>query len=292
MAGRALPRCSRRTRTFRGGAQIKLGAQHYRDLYGAATRVVPLTPPGGACGEHIIEQRIMGTNCCDGVEPLAWDEERSAEVAPINGVVDVYVTGGGRFPFTWRISGEGFWLDPGHTKKRITTYTGALRIYTQASCGSADVWVEDGCSSVKGTIRSTSGRWVFREDFTPHGVVNPADHGFYACAAAGYGKESGYTSFVQGRWWVGPYAKTAPEIVPIMSARLSSVYGQWAQNACGADLLVRAPGTAAEDQVFAPALVAPQMGSCVLEGGGSCNPGVGCCLYWQAEQLKTMEWVC
>ncbi|MCK9311145.1 MAG: hypothetical protein M0P26_02580 [Bacteroidales bacterium] len=156
----SLPDCPYKTRTWRGGASINNGEQHYRDLYGPATRLVPLSPPGGICGEWTIEQRIMSNNCCDGVPPLEWDQESLADVIAPNSYLVVAVVGTVH-PLEWRVSGQGLYLDPALTAKTRVTTTAQVRIYADATaCGSGWVQVTDGCSTLVHPLRATVGRWV------------------------------------------------------------------------------------------------------------------------------------
>lgn len=161
-----LPDCPYKTRTWRGGATIKNGEQHYRDLYGPATRIVPLSPPGGICGEHIIEQRLMGNNCCDGVDPLEWDESTSATVIEPGDVALVAITGGGKYAYTWTVEGSGFHFGGG--VKRVRNHPGReITIFTdETACGAAAIEVTDGCTTTFGEVRCTLGQWVADNSYT------------------------------------------------------------------------------------------------------------------------------
>jgi hypothetical protein len=281
---RDLPQCKVRKSVWLGGAPIDPGAEHYRGLYGPTSRFVPVSPPAGICGEWTIEQRIMGTDCCDGVEPLAWDWDEAAEVVAANGTATVGVTGGGRFPYTWIIMGEGFWLGSG--KKRLVTSGPTVTVYGVNACGSANIYVSDGCSQTRGEIRSTAGRWQHRWSGYPHCVEDPSADGFFQCSAYIDGFVSGHSGRLRGRWWYGPYDTSPPAEAPIMASRISHICGLWAKAGCAGDWFVRAPVD--DDLFYLPALVVYGMANCVAVGGGTVNA----CLYHFVEQLAVYEWVC
>ena len=154
-----LPQCPEKRISYRGGEPITLGAAYYRQTYGTRTRIVPVSPPGGVCGEHIIRQVIGATNCCEGVPPLVWDTSISPEVMAPNSSAFIGVTGGVGYSLEWTVAGHGFRFQNGSTK--ITTLTGneAYLAALVGACGTATITVTDGCSTVVGYIRSTAGTW-------------------------------------------------------------------------------------------------------------------------------------
>ena len=207
----SLPQCARRTVNWRGGATINNGEQHYRDLYGASTRFVPLSPPGGICGEWTIEQRLMGSNCCDGVDPLVWDTDTSPETMPPSTRVLVAVLGGGRFPVTWTVRGRGFWLDPAHTTRSVIAGS-QVWLYADAdACGCCDITATDGCTLVQGVVRCTVGRWQVLGDFFPIYAYKPDEHGFFRQPASGYsGRITGSGDQVDGRYRLSTSGANSP----------------------------------------------------------------------------------
>lgn len=183
---RGLPQCVTEHRTYRGERQLIHGPEHYRGLYGALTRIVPVSPPGGICGDWTIEQRLMGNNCCDGVDPLVWDTDTSPETMPPSTRVLVAVLGGGRFPVTWTVSGRGFWLDPAHTTRSVIAGS-QVWLYADAdACGCCDITATDGCTRVQGLVRCTVGRWQVLGDFSPIYAYKPDEHGFFQEPVNGY----------------------------------------------------------------------------------------------------------
>jgi hypothetical protein len=158
-----LPQCSEKKSTHKGGLPLKGGAGQYYSIYGPKLRIVPVSPPGGICGNWTIRQEILSSNCCDGVEPLAWDTSVSPEVMSPNSVVTIAVTGG-RGPYTWTVIGEKFQFRNGSTL--IETALPEVNFHALVgACGMADIAVTDGCSTVTGSVRSTAGSWVFLAEF-------------------------------------------------------------------------------------------------------------------------------
>ena len=165
----ALPQCPERTTSWRGGLPIVGGAAKYYGMYGPKLRIVPVSPPGGICGTWKITQEIRSNNCCDGVEPLAWDGDVSPEVMAPNSAVVIGVTGGGKYPYQWSVLGEGIQFQNG--AKKITTTGNQVRLSAlPLACGMAEITVTDGCTTVVGYIRSTAGKWVMITD----NAVTPA----------------------------------------------------------------------------------------------------------------------
>lgn len=127
--------------------------------YGNNCRFIPVGPDDGICGTQVTEQDINARNCCDGVEALAWDGENSIGVIADFSSGEVFVTGG-KSPYQWKVRGSGFFVDAAGTRREEVTTTGALRIWTQNSCGKCVVYVTDGCSSTSGFVLSAVGQWV------------------------------------------------------------------------------------------------------------------------------------
>ena len=155
----SLPSCPEKKISYRGGEPITLGARYYRDTYGPRTRIVPVSPPGGVCGDHIIRQVIGNTNCCEGVPALVWDTEVSPEVMAPNSSAIIGITGGAGRSLEWTVDGQGFQFQNGAKKINST----GDRVYLAAlatACGTARVHVTDGCSTVSGLVKSTAGKWT------------------------------------------------------------------------------------------------------------------------------------
>ena len=128
----------------------------------------PITPEG--CGTKYEETKIVQHNCCDEVEPMAWDTETSGDVVAPGSRVLVGVTGG-HAPYHWSVRGQGFSLD-GATLRDGTTDTNYVWIYaSDLACGYCPIEVNDGCSIVNDGIKSTDGEWVkTAEYYSPNGI--------------------------------------------------------------------------------------------------------------------------
>ncbi|MDY0013890.1 MAG: hypothetical protein RBS40_13475 [Rhodocyclaceae bacterium] len=184
-----LPTCVTRHRTYRGGKALIHGPEHYRGLYGALTRIVPVSPPGGICGDWTIEQRLMGNNCCDGVEPLAPDVSINPEVVAPSTTVTVGVLGGGKYPYQWLVLGEGFWFNG--PSKRITTGGPTVHLVADSdACGTATISVTDGCSTTQFEIRCTQGRWILKGSVNAREYYLDAIPELYACVTNSYYTET------------------------------------------------------------------------------------------------------
>lgn len=113
---------------------------------------------GKPCGKKY-ETWDGHNNCCDFVEPMAWDAETSTEVlAPgTRGIVGVT---GGAPPYHWSVRGNGFSLD-GYNLRDGWTDTPYTWIYAHDfACGTAPIEVTDGCSTINAAIYSSVGEWV------------------------------------------------------------------------------------------------------------------------------------
>lgn len=175
----SLPQCPERTTSWRGGLPIAGGVAKYYGMYGPKLRIVPVSPPGGICGTWEIAQEVRSNNCCDGVEPLAWDTEVSPEVMTPNSAVIIGVTGGGKYPYEWSVAGSGFQFQNG-SKKLTSGSSQVLLSALVGACGTATITVSDGCSTVTAQIRSTAGQWspqLELDDTCVFGVVLGPDHG-------------------------------------------------------------------------------------------------------------------
>lgn len=167
-----LPRCKIRTTSYVGNKSIEKGEQYWKDHYSYANvSFHPVTPQNGVCGKTIVEQVLKPKNCCDEVAPLVWNSEESAEVTAPNSMAEVFVSGG-TDPKTWQVRGSGFWTDPGHTERDKIVTGNMLQIYTdEDACGTAQIHVDDGCSTVSGTLLSTQGVWFL----LPEGQFPPME---------------------------------------------------------------------------------------------------------------------
>lgn len=164
-----LPSCPEKKISYRGGEPIDLGAAYYQSIYGSLTRIVPVSPPGGICGEHIIRQVIGGNNCCEGVPPIVWDTENSATTIADNSYGWCAVSGG-RPPFLVSVRGSGFFANDKRTVREVVIPGWTFHIFTGDACGTAIVTVSDGCSTVQHAVFSTNGSW--QHDYAEEAAFN------------------------------------------------------------------------------------------------------------------------
>lgn len=120
---------------------------------------------GDICNEPNYPDQYDFEDCEDASE-LSWDWENSdMELSPSSSGT-VRVTGG-QSPYTWTVSGSGFYLDEEATQTTIITDNPAITIYTNAACGPCDVTITDGCgTTVENSVRSSDGEWVQISDST------------------------------------------------------------------------------------------------------------------------------
>jgi len=156
----ALPQCLERKTIWKGGLPIEGGVQMYRDLYGDNVEIVPVSPPGGICGEWTLRQQINAQQCgsCDDVDPLVWDDTVAPEVMSPSSTATIAVTGG-RFPITWTVDGEGFQFQASGSQQLTTNAREVTLSALAGACGTATITVDDGCSTASGTVRSSTGSW-------------------------------------------------------------------------------------------------------------------------------------
>lgn len=186
-AGVVPPRGNCRETSFRREGGLELSEQTRIQMeteWGGPIEFIglgPITPEG--CGTRYEETKVLHHNCCDEVEPMAWDTATSVEVLAPNTYGIVGVTGGSG-TYHWSVRGNDFWLDANHTLRDGTTATPYTRIYAGANaCGVAPITVDDGCSAASGLIRATVGRWnlVYQSDGGLNGgsTAPPFEHADY-----------------------------------------------------------------------------------------------------------------
>lgn len=125
--------------------------------------------PTGDCGEKHTEWTGR-LNCCDGVEPLEWDSDNSIDVIVDDSKGIVSFTGG-KLPLTVSVRGSGFFINAKGDRDAVLSGR-SFFIYTGDACGTGSYTVTDGCTTAKGTVKSTDGVW--EGDCTVYSV---ADYG-------------------------------------------------------------------------------------------------------------------
>jgi hypothetical protein len=162
----SLPNCLHQRLTYKGGQPIQNGEQFYRDLYGPETRVHPVPPEDGNCGDWYIDQEYTACIPCDGVAAIVWDTATSPTTVAPNSSNLLAVTGG-RAPYTWTVSGYRFQFTANQATTIVTAQPWVYLSALTLSCGTATITVDDGCSTVTAGIRSTAGKWLQINQFNP-----------------------------------------------------------------------------------------------------------------------------
>jgi hypothetical protein len=157
--GKTLPRCRITYAEYKGGAEIEGGAASWLELYGKNTRLIPVLPEDGICGEVITEWKIQGKNCCAGVPELLIDPDTAPEVMT-NNMTSYIAILGGLGPFTVSTSSDGLYVGA-IGKKTMETNDSMIPIFSTSICGMVAVNVKDSCGqSATHRMRATNGRWV------------------------------------------------------------------------------------------------------------------------------------
>ena len=161
--GKTLPRCRITYAEYKGGAEIEGGAASWLELYGKNTRLIPVLPEDGICGEVITEWKIQGKNCCAGVPELLIDPDTAPEVMT-NNMTSYIAILGGLGPFTVSTSSDGLYVGA-IGKKTMETNDSMIPIFSTSICGMVAVNVKDSCGqSATHRMRATNGRWVNADD--------------------------------------------------------------------------------------------------------------------------------
>ncbi len=104
---------------------------------------------------------IAQCQCAEGME---WDTENSPETIVAGSSVQVFVTGG-RGPYTWSVSGNGYSLLVPETVTGVNQVTCAEGLCEIDFDTNAEITVTDDCgTSVTGTLRNAEGEWVLVEE--------------------------------------------------------------------------------------------------------------------------------
>lgn len=177
--------------TAASGEEWEEKLEELRAKYPGANIIVKTVGPSGPCGKKYTEWST-NESCCDGVSPIVWDDENSVEVMSPDSYGGVVVTGG-KSPYTWSIRGKGFAFSDDGTIRDAVTEGSTITVFALSdACGSANIYVTDGCSSAGGAIRSTDGQWVAQPspgDNCPSisgEVVYDAQHGTWTVISGAY----------------------------------------------------------------------------------------------------------
>lgn len=160
-----LPRCRKTYSIWRGGAGIDGGPQRWIDMYGPGTRLIPVSPPDGICGELVIEWAVDEKNCCDDLAPPEIEGENIV-VAPGSQVL-IRAT---------NYTSRGKWYSD---KLNVLEQSADSAIFRAPGnfCGMALVQITDACGRIATRkIRSTAGKWI------PHPLADICDPALYGGA--------------------------------------------------------------------------------------------------------------
>lgn len=108
-----------------------------------------------------LDDCIAACQCAEGME---WDTANSPETIVAGSSVQVFVTGG-RGPYTWSVSGNGYSLLVPETVTGVNQVTCAEGLCEIDFDTNAEITVTDDCgTSVTGTLRNAEGEWVLVEE--------------------------------------------------------------------------------------------------------------------------------
>jgi len=117
----------------------------------------------GTCVVKKLYGKCKDEECCAGTEDMAWDDETSAEtVARESSCVVAITDAGDGSPYTWSVSGTGFYFNAAYSQTSIETDEKVVTLYADANaCGTATITVT-GCADaeVEGQVRCTEGSWT------------------------------------------------------------------------------------------------------------------------------------
>lgn len=121
------------------------------------------------CNQPVYPDQLVFEECIQNTTTMTWDSNTLVDdIAPKTSVSVAVIEGIG--PYRWTVSGNGFYLDSGHSIKNVISESGSITIYTHNACGTGVISVSDNCSTVFFEIRSTDGQWVL----TAQGDINTA----------------------------------------------------------------------------------------------------------------------
>lgn len=148
-----LPRCRKTYAIYRGGAEIKGGADYYRNLYGANVQLTAVSPEGGICGEEIREWDTTSLDCCDDITPLSPNPNNPSEFhageAHWIGVLD-----GKPGELIWEARGGLYFWSGGRKLYTIRTPSRWVLVYAESEgvCPEPSIKVDDGCEPLEMTF--------------------------------------------------------------------------------------------------------------------------------------------
>jgi len=206
-----LPTCQTQYSVNPGGVPIDPTAlEQYRMLYHDSLRVIAVKPSDGDCG--VVKRQIVvsAKNCCDEVPPLEIDATESVTILADNSSGIIRTTNPTSGNVTVEVHGNGFYARPDlHAKTASYNGGDGFLIYTSNACGTGEIEISDGCSTVKHRVASTDGQWgpMIGEWTTGHEIAVTGLEGTQDYEDAGVYRWIGQNSvFKQYETWGGTIA--------------------------------------------------------------------------------------
>ena len=252
-----------------------------KSSYPKDTTFITVSPAGGMCGEHLIEQVLKPKSCCDEVPEMTWDYANSDDSFGSGATAVVAVTPGSG-TYHWKVRGTDFAFSNGLTE--IVTSSLDVRIYEGPNaCGSAYVFVDDGCVMVSGVVRSSNGRWEWIDTIRPPCLVDKSKYNLFEQEFTSPAVASGYVSTVKNGYWYGPTDASLGEIGrPILAGRGANICGLWVSCSQDKNVFI-SPFDDASVQVPAMVMKPAAQVDCGAQAGFGA---------WNIAVLDLARWVC
>ena len=127
------------------------------------------------------QSEFDNTKRCWTYEELIYDESSEKSIEP-NGEATVRIHGG-KPPHTWRVEGQGFYLDQNHSIQEITSNVREIKVYAKDACGSAESW----------TLLSESGGWELLGYWRTRDYIGHLHPDIYRCTTNMYSWNTSWT---------------------------------------------------------------------------------------------------
>ena len=150
--------------------------------YGDRLRLLPVSPKDGDCGYTKTDVAVKPLACCEFVEPLEIDSDKSATVLSDSSSGIVFLTAASARLTTVEVHGDGFYAkSDGRSKTAAYEGGSGFLVFTKEACGKCQVVISDGCSTVTHTVTSTNGKWsdMIGDPYIGHEVAPVAPFGAY-----------------------------------------------------------------------------------------------------------------
>ncbi len=116
-------------------------------------------PRKNPCGYKYTEYDVSSGNCCDEATDIEWDEDESVDFIADESHGRVTVTGG-LSPYKWTSHSAGAFFDSARSRKTVYTSSPSVQVHlSDEACGTIQITVTDGCTSLDREIRTEDGHW-------------------------------------------------------------------------------------------------------------------------------------